>query len=104
MTIEGSNFDILSGLSAPFIGYLAFKGGITRKILLWTWNIFCLLLLFNVVITAVLALPTPAQQISFDQPNIAVLYFPFNLLPAYVVPLVLFGHLAAFRKLANTNK
>jgi len=37
--------------------------------------------------------------LAFDQPNIAVLYFPFSWLPTYVVPVVLFCHLAALRKL-----
>jgi hypothetical protein len=37
----------------------------------------------------------PAQQLNFDQPNRAVLYFPYVWLPAIVVPIVLFSHLAA---------
>jgi hypothetical protein len=36
---------------------------------------------------------------AFDQPNIAVLYFPFNWLPSCIVPLVLLSHLAAIRQL-----
>lgn len=99
MTFEGTNFDILSGLSAPLIGYLAFQRETHRKNLLMIWNILCLILLFNVVITAALALPSPIQKISFEQPNMAVLYFPFNLLPTVVVPIVFFSHLIAIRTL-----
>ena len=98
MSVGGINFDILSGLSAPVIAMVAFRRDQANKRLLRIWNILCLLLLFNVVITAALGIPSPLQQHAFDQPNVAVLYFPFNLLPTVVVPLVLFAHLAALRR------
>ncbi|HEX5003581.1 MAG TPA: hypothetical protein VFW78_13890 [Bacteroidia bacterium] len=101
MTFEGRNFDILAGLSAPFVAYFAFiRGAMSRKALI-AWNIICLMLLFNVVITAVLSAPFPFQQFAFDQPNIAVFYYPFIWLPAYIVPIVLLSHLAAIRNLIN---
>ena len=99
MSIGGTNFDILSGLSAPVVAYLAFRTSKVNRPLLLVWNIASLLLLLNVVVTAALGIPSPIQLHAFDQPNIAVLYFPFNLLPAMVVPLVLFAHLVALRKL-----
>jgi hypothetical protein len=92
----------VSGLSAIPVAWLAFRSGAPGKSLLWWWNIICLLLLLNIVATAVRADPFPFQQIAFDQPNIAVLSFPFNLLPAVIVPLVFFGHLVAFRRLLRT--
>ncbi|TNE54999.1 MAG: hypothetical protein EP338_05405 [Bacteroidetes bacterium] len=99
MTFEGTNFDLFSGITAPIVAYLAYRSGkVNKKLLLW-WNVVCLLLLMNVVITAVFAFPSPFQKLAFDQPNIAVLHFPFNLLPTVVVPLVLFGHLVAIRRL-----
>lgn len=101
MTFEGTNFDLFSGLTASIVGYLSFReNSVNKNLLLW-WNIICLLLLLNVVITAVFALPSPFQKLAFDQPNIAVLYFPFNLLPSIVVPTVLFGHLVAIRRLTR---
>lgn len=103
ITFEGTNFDLFSGLTASIIAYLAFKPATTNKKLLLGWNILCLLLLLNVVITAIFALPTPFQKLAFDQPNVAVLYFPFNLLPTIIVPLVLFGHLIAIRRLTKRN-
>ncbi|GAB2759926.1 hypothetical protein [Salinimicrobium soli] len=103
ITFEGTNFDIISGITAPIVGYLAFRKSTKRQLLIW-WNMLCLLLLFNVVVTAVLALPSPFQQLAFDQPNIAVMYFPFNLLPAFVVPLVLFAHLISFRQLTGKSE
>jgi len=101
MTFEGRNFDILSGLTSPVIFYFGFvKKQINNKIII-LWNIICLGLLINIVANAVLSAPFPFQKFAFDQPNIAVLYFPFNWLPSCVVPLVLLSHLAAIRQLIN---
>jgi hypothetical protein len=103
MTFEGRNFDILSGLSAPFIAYFGYsKRKISRPALL-LWNFICLGLLLNVVIHAVLAVPGPLQRIAFDQPNIAVLYFPFVWLPGIIVPSVLFSHLVNIRQLLSAQ-
>jgi hypothetical protein len=97
MTFEGRNLDILSGLSAPVIYYFGFvKKRLDKKVIL-LWNFICLGLLLNIVVNAVLSAPFPFQQFAFNQPNIAILYFPFNWLPACVVPLVLFSHLATIR-------
>ncbi len=103
MTFEGTNFDLFSGITAPIVAYFAFRNTQENKKLLLWWNIICLLLLLNVVVTAVFSFPSPFQKLAFDQPNIAVLYYPFNLLPALIVPTVLFGHLVAIRQLTKKN-
>ncbi len=95
MTFEGWNFDILSGITAIFITWFAFRGGKINRPILIAWNIFGLLLLTNIVTIAVLSLPLPIQKLAFEQPNIAVLYFPFVWLPTIIVPIVLFSHLAS---------
>jgi hypothetical protein len=100
-TFEGRNFDILSGLTAPFIWYYGFIKKKLKKGWLLAWNFICLGLLLNIVVHAVLSVPTPFQQLAFDQPAIAVLYYPFILLPAVIVPLVLFAHLVSIRQLMN---
>ena len=101
MTFEGRNFDILSGLTSPLIFYFGYiKKQLNRKIIL-TWNFICLGLLINIIANAVLSAPFPFQKFAFDQPNIAVLYFPFNWLPSCVVPLVLLSHLATIKQLLN---
>ena len=97
MTFEGRNFDILSGITAPLIVLLGYRKKILSPNMIIAWNVICLALLFNIVIMAVLSVPTPFQQLAFDQPNVGVLYFPFTLLPALVVPAVLFSHLACIR-------
>jgi len=104
MTFEGRNFDILAGITAPLIWYFgSVKNKFNKRVIL-TWNFICLGLLLNIVVNAFLSAPTSIQQFAFDQPNIAILYFPFNLLPAVVVPLVLLSHLAAIRQLLSKEK
>lgn len=99
MTFEGRNLDILSGITAPVIYYFGFVNKRINKTILLLWNFACLALLVNIVTTAILCAPTPFQQFAFEQPNIAILYFPFVWLPCCVVPLVLFAHLVTIRKL-----
>ena len=99
MTFEGRNFDILSGITAVLVWYFGFhKYKLGEKIIL-LWNICCLALLINIVIIAILSAPFGFQQFGFDQPNIAILYFPFVWLPCFIVPVVLFSHLVVIRKL-----
>jgi hypothetical protein len=102
MTFEGKNLDIISGLTAPLIAWFGYNRGKLNKPVLLIWNFVCLGLLLNVVIRAILALPSPFQQFAFDQPNTGVLYFPFIWLPGFIVPAVLLSHLVSIRRLVKS--
>jgi hypothetical protein len=104
MTYEGRNFDILTGLTAPLICWLAWRGGTIKRGWLAAWHAAGLLLLINIVANAVLSLPYPLQRFAFDQPNRAVLYFPFIWLPAFIVPAALFTHLVSLWQLSKGAK
>ncbi len=99
VTFEGTNFDILSGISAPIIVFFVFRKKTVHHRALLLWNFICLILLLNVIITAVLSTPSPMQLLSLAQPNVAILSFPFNLLPSFIAPLMLYSHLIAIRKI-----
>ena len=100
MTYEGWNFDILSGISALIILIILFiKKDILSKRFLLYWNYICLALLVIIVVTAILAAPSPIQLSIFEQPNVAILKFPYTFLPAVIVPCVLLSHLLIIRKL-----
>jgi hypothetical protein len=102
MTFAGRNFDILSGITAPIVYFVCFKNSqLKNGKLLLIWNFVCLGLLLNIVINALLAAPFPFQQFAFDQPNVAILYFPFTWLPCFIVMIVLYSHLAAIRRLTR---
>lgn len=64
MTFEGWNFDILAGLTAPFIVYYGFtKQRLSKKVIL-LWNIHCLGLLLTIVGIALLSSPFSITEIS----------------------------------------
>lgn len=94
MTFHGWNFDILMGISAILLllYHLLLKKNLPRAFML-LWNITGVFFLTWIVLIAILSSPLPLQQLAFNQPNIAVLQFPYVYLPAYVVPVVLLSHL-----------
>lgn len=98
MTFEGVNFDIFAGLSAPFIilGYFV-KDWLSDSFVL-IWNILSLGLLLAIVVNAILSVPSPLQTQALEQPNLAILYFPFSWLACFIVPIVLFAHLVAIKR------
>lgn len=98
MTFEGRNFDIVIGISAPIIGLLYFKNRIGKTGLI-AWNIVGLFLILFIFFNGVLSGELPFQQFGFDQPNRAVTYFPFILLPAVIVPIVIWTHISDILKL-----
>jgi hypothetical protein len=99
MTFTGSNFDILAGITAPFIAYYYRSVKRPGKRGLLVWNIISLCLLINIVFIAFFSAPSPMQQFGIKQPNVAILYFPFSWLPAFIVPVIFFGHLVSIRQL-----
>lgn len=107
MTFLGWNFDILIGLTALFIFIYQWlsKTKVPRKIFL-LWNIIGLCFLLFIVSIAILSSPIPIQKFGIGRPNIAVLDFPFYLLPTCIVPTVLISHILFFRiyKLNNGNE
>ncbi len=101
MTFAGRNFDVLSGLTAPLMYWLGYKRRVLPRWALVAWNMACLGLLANIVINAILAAPFDLQTQAFDQPNVAVLHFPYVWLAGIVVPLVLCAHLVCLRALVR---
>lgn len=101
MTFQGRNFDIIAGITAPIVAYfwIVKEKNNRKKILIW--NFIGLGLLINIAINAFLSAPTPIQQFGSEQPNIAILNFPFSWLPTFVVPVILFGHLVSIRQLVK---
>lgn len=104
MTFEGRNFDIIAGITAPFIAYFGLtKLKLSRQTIL-IWNFICLGLLLNIVVIALFSAPSPIQKFAFEQPNIAISNFPFVWLPTFIVPIVLFGHVASIRQLLKQER
>jgi len=101
MTFEAGNLDILAGVTVPFVWW-AFNTGKMGRRGLFIWNALCLLSVLNALGRAMLSAPFRFQHFAFDQPTVAILHFPFVLLPAFIVPAVLLCHFAVFRKLTSS--
>ncbi|MBI1770656.1 MAG: hypothetical protein HY015_05825 [Bacteroidetes bacterium] len=99
MTFEGRNLDILSGITAVVVAWLAANQKINKTILA-IWNIACLGLLVNIVIVAILSMPTPFQYFFNEPMNMVVTKFPYVFLPAFLVPLAYMLHFFSLMQLA----
>lgn len=99
MTFKGINFDIMIGFSALLLlVYMLLSGKKINRTFFVSWNIIGIGFLLFIVALAILSSPLPIQQFAFDQPNIAVLAFPYCLLPSGIVPVVLMAHLLLLRQ------
>lgn len=103
MTFEGRNFDIVMGFTAPVIGWLYIKGNLSLKVLR-IWNIVGLILILFIMTNGILSAELPIQMFAFDQPNKALTYFPFVLLPSIIVPLVIYTHITDLIKINRLLK
>lgn len=101
MSFEGQNFDIISGITAPFAALFLVSQKSFHRIGAILWNVVALGLLAAIVYHAILSAPLPFQQYGLDQPNVAVFYTPYIWLPGFVVPAVLFSHLVSLVKLLS---
>lgn len=103
MTFEGVNFDILAGISAPFAGVFLVGKRSKNKITAIIWNILCLGLVLNIVFRAISLTPYFYDGSGEQLQNLAVFYFPFVWLPAFVVPAVVFSHLVSLIQLLRKS-
>jgi hypothetical protein len=105
MTFEGRNWDIVSGVSAAAVAWLAAKRPVPRWLIL-LWNCVGLALLLNIVMIAILSMPTPLRRFHNEPANSFIAYFPYIWLPTFLVQAALLGHLLVFRwfRLAQPGK
>ncbi|MBT6120771.1 hypothetical protein HOH45_04815 [bacterium] len=101
LTWNGHNFDIIAGVSAPFIAYYCFTSNKRNKKVALVWNGFGMLLLVNVFAHGLLSAPTPFQGFFTNPSNTFVATFPYIWLPAFVVPCAFLFHILSIRKILN---
>lgn len=99
MSYSGYNFDILTGLSAIPVAWLALKGQASRWLLVG-WNAMGSLLLVNIVSIAVASTPTFAA-FGPERLNTWVTSEPYVWLPGFLVPSAFLGHFLIWRKVAE---
>ena len=103
LTFEGRNFHVLAGITAPIVGYLWIKKSIGRNVII-IWNFLALFLILFVLINGILSSEMPVQMFGVEQPNRAVNYVPFILLPATIVPILIYTHIIDLIKLYSEKR
>ena len=104
MTFEGRNFDIVAGGLALVVGYL-----VAKKVKGWRtaatgYNIVGLALLVNVLIVALLSMPTPLRYF-MNEPSVTIVgLFPFIYLPTVLVIFAYSLHILSLRQLYLLRK
>jgi hypothetical protein len=98
MTFEGRNYDVITGILALPVGYLlAGKRSYASKLAI-AFNIAGILLLLNILVIAVLSMPTSIRYFMNEPSNTLVAQFPFILLPGVLVPIAYTLHIFSLRQ------
>ncbi len=96
MTFEGYNFDGLSGILAiPFALMIRVKWSGYLTLL---YNITGLGLLLNILVIAILSMPTPLRYFMNEPPNTLVGEYPFIYLPGILVVVAYGLHIFSLRQ------
>jgi hypothetical protein len=95
--------DILVGLTAVPVAWLASKKGTAAHSTVWIWNIFGLVDLIAAVGLGVVSSPGPLRLI-FAEPGSGIMTtLPWLLIPGFLVPLLASTHLAVFYRLSTAE-
>ena len=104
MTFEGRNFDVLSGVLALLAGYQVAKRVKGWRAIATLYNIIGLVLLLNVLVIALLSMPTPLRYFMNEPALTAVGRFPFIYLPTVLVVFAYSFHILSLRQLYLLRK
>ena len=99
MTLEGANLDIISGISAPFAAVFMVGSRSKSRVAAVIWNLLALALLLNIVARAIILSPYFFTPSGSEVGNTGVFFFPYILLPTFIVPAILFSHLVSLYQL-----
>lgn len=101
MTFEGSNLDLLAGLTAPLVAWLLARRANAVGLAL-AWQLLGIGLLLNVLRVALTSAPGPLRGDWPGEPLTVVATAPFVLVPTVLVPLAALAHLAGVRALRRS--
>ncbi|HLL41760.1 MAG TPA: hypothetical protein VK369_01420 [Segetibacter sp.] len=104
MSFEGRNFDILTGLLALPAGFLLLKKKAYAPRIIIAFNVVGIVLLLNILIIAILSMPTSIRYFMNEPSNTLVAQFPYILLPGVLVPIAYSFHIFSLRQLSIKNK
>jgi hypothetical protein len=97
VTFEGRNFDVLVGLTAPFVAFAIARVKLGPRAVI-AWNVLGLAILGNTIFTTITSLPGPAHLDWSGGTFTAFGDWPFVWIPAFLAPLAIFLHTASIRQ------
>ncbi|WP_051359867.1 hypothetical protein [Adhaeribacter aquaticus] len=103
MSFEGRNFDVLVGLTAPFVAYYVGKKKAGYQQVGVVWNILGLGLVLNIVGIAILSAPSPFRVFMNEPANTFIATLPFIWLPGFLVPVAIALHLFSLKQLLQNK-
>ena len=98
VTYLGWNFDIVTGLTAIPVAWLAARGKASRTLLI-AWNTLGLATLGNIVIVALTSMPGPSRLFMNEPSARFITSLPYIFIPTLFVTTALLGHVLLFRRL-----
>ena len=98
MTFEGGNFDILTGIVSLPAGYFIAKNKHSSQKISLAFNIVGIVLLLNILVIALLSMPTPLRYFMNEPANVIVGEIPYIFLPGVLVPVAYGLHILSLRK------
>ncbi len=102
-TFEGHNFDILIGLTAPFVAYYTFTKARLGKVIFKLWNIAGLSTL--VIIVSIIMRHAYFPSMQNNPENVLIKgfgTFPYTFLAGLFMPLAVFMHIFSLIKIRKT--
>jgi hypothetical protein len=96
--------DVLVGLTAVTVAVVLLKQGERRaRPMVLAWCVFGILDLVVAVAAGFLSAPSPIQQLALDNPNAAIVSYPFVLIPTFAVPVSIMLHIYVIARLRTAT-
>jgi len=99
-TMEGYNFDIITGITAPVVALLVYRWQVLSERWVFWWNVMGLLWIVNVVFIFISLIGFP-QVWGYAQTTISPDFgqMPYLLIPAFFMPSAVFMHVFSLMQL-----
>lgn len=104
VTIEGYNYDMLIGLSAPVVAYLVFNRGLLSKNVAILWNYLGLAVLASVIFVFVTTIYFSSMYgISQEMLPMNFGSYPYTLVASFLMPTAVFIHILSIVQLRKAT-
>ncbi len=101
-TLEGLNFDVVMGISAPIMAYFIFKNENKYVLLAKIWNMIGILMVAFVAFIIATGFYQP-QIWGSDEPIVSMTFvkLPYLLIPGFLAPSAIFMHIVSLIQLRH---